>query len=70
MIKVGDFLRPSFELDYAGIEKLKRYSIEEITDDYIYVRTGFSILFPIDKGKILEEDDFIREVKENYRSRT
>jgi hypothetical protein len=69
-LNVGDFLRPSFALDSAGIEKMKRYPIEEISESYIYVRTGFSLLFPIAKTKIVEEERFMEDVEENYRSRT
>ena len=69
-MNVGDFVRPSFALDSAGIEKLKRYAIEEVTDQYVYVRTGFSLLFPISKNKVVGEDKFMEDVEENYRSRT
>lgn len=69
-MQVGEFLRPSFALDQAGIEKEVKYPIMELDEDYVFVKTGFNIRFPVHKSKIVDQEKFVEEVKTNVRSKT
>ena len=69
-MNIGDQLKPSFTLDASGIEKLNAYPIEEVSEDKVYIRTGFNILYPVHMNKIVEQDVFDADVEDNYKSKT
>ena len=69
-MKVGEFLKPSFALDQAGLEKEKNYSIIEIEDEFVIVKTGFKIRFPVHRSKIVDDETFKHDAAKNYRSKT
>ena len=69
-MNVGEQLKPSFTLDASGIEKLIPYNIVDVDGDLIYIRTGFSILYPVHRDKIVDQQKFEEDVETNYRSKT
>ena len=69
-MKKGDKLIPSFTLDASGIEKKHPCTIEDIDGDLHYVRTGFNLLYPVHKDKIVDQAKFDEDSLMNYRSKS
>lgn len=69
-MNVGEFLKPSFALDQAGLEKEVKYPIIELVENYVFIKTGFSIRFPVHKSKIVDKETFEHDANKNYRSKT
>lgn len=70
MMDVGEFLKPSFALDQAGLDKEVKYPIVEIEGDYVFIKTGFNLRFPVHRSKIVDIEKFEHDAAKNYRSKT
>lgn len=69
-MQVGEFLKPSFALDQAGLDKEVKYPIVDVEGDYVIVKTGFNLRFPVHRSKIVDIETFQYDANERVRSKT